>query len=154
MHVPLVEPPALDVAQPFWDAIEQRQLRLPRCSACGRFQWYPDDTGPDCDGAIYEWMSVPTTGVLHTFTRVHRAFLPGVENALPFTVGFVELDGVEGARLVALLREPPALTIGDRVEATFVDVDGRIRPVFGKATDRTHDGIESNGDTVAEEGLP
>jgi uncharacterized protein len=152
VNIPLFEPPAIDVTRPFWEAIEQGELRLPRCSVCGRFQWYPDDTGPDCEGATYEWVQVPTTGVLHTFTRVHRAFLPGIEGALPFTVGFVELDGVEDARLVAALHEPPALSIGDRVEATFVDVDGRTRPLFRKATDRPSDGIERNGDALAEEG--
>jgi uncharacterized protein len=154
-RIPLFEPPAeVDVARPFWDAVSQGELRLPRCSACHKFQWYPDDTGPGCEGATYEWVPVARTGVLHTMTRVHRSFLPGGEGPLPFTVGLVELDGVAGCRLVAVMLESPDLEIGDRVEAHFLTVDGQIRPVFGKAADAAGPHNDSDGEVLAEEGLP
>jgi uncharacterized OB-fold protein len=156
MHLPLFDPPAEnDVARPFWDAIAEHELRLPRCSSCGRFQWYPDETGPDCDCATYDWVSVPTSGVLHTLTRVYRSFLPNVQSGLPFVVGFVELDGVDGARLVATLDDSHPLTIGDRVEAAFVEVEGRVRPLFRKTKDISAMSYpDRNGDNVAEEGSP
>ena len=68
------------------------------------------------------WEEVATTGTVYTATRVERAFLPGGQADVPFTVAFVELDGVEGVRLVTNLAD--GVGIGDRVRADFVDHDG------------------------------
>jgi uncharacterized protein len=129
--VPLFFAPPIDeLTAPFWDGAERQQLVLPRCSACGTFQWYPDAAGPDCAGARYDWVEVPRTGTVFTRTRVHRAFLPEAAGSLPFTVAFVELDGVDGVRLVGNLDDDADVQIGDRVEARFEEVGGRWRPVF------------------------
>jgi len=137
--LPIFDPPELPapVAErfaPFWAAVEREALALPRCSACGRWQWYPEDGGPHCPDAELVWQDVATTGTLHARTRVHRSFLPTPEPiADPFLVGLIELDGVEGVRLVANLTEDvngrsPA--IGDRVVARFAHLGHRRHPVF------------------------
>ena len=135
--LPSFDPVALGdstLLAPFWDAFERHEIVLPQCSACHRFQWYPDDTGPDCAGATYEWVVVPASGTIYTMTRVHRAFLPGGADGVPFVVGLIELDGVDGARLVAHLdAEDIDLAIGDRVRARFERVGDGWRPVFGRA---------------------
>ena len=141
MPLPFYAPPESPVAEPFWDAVRERRLVMPRCSACGRWQWYPDEAGPDCADADYEWVDVAATGVLHTRTRVHRPFLPGSKDALPFSVGLIVLDGVEGPRLVGLLDDDAELAIGDRVRACFVDVDGDVRPLFGPEAEATRDSV-------------
>ena len=134
MGRPHWEPPADDdVAAPFWAAIDEERLALPRCSACGRWQWYPDDAGADCPGAELRWEAVATTGTIYTMTTVERAFLPGGQDDVPYTVVLVELDGVDGPRLVANLEGPPA-GIGDRVVATFPADGGRRRLVFVTAS--------------------
>jgi len=132
MDLPALAPPLeLELAVPFWEAFERDEIVLPRCSSCHRFEWYPDQTGPNCEGATYEWVAVATTGTVHSITRVHRPFLSCDAQAVPFAVGFVELDGVDGARLVSNFDESSGLvSIGDRVQATFVDHAGRRRPVF------------------------
>ena len=61
---------------------------------------------------------------------MRAGFLPGGPDDPPFTVGFVELDGVEGVRLVANLAEDDRIGIGSRVRATFVDHDGHPHLVF------------------------
>ena len=127
------DPPQDELTAPFWEAFAQHEIVLPRCSECRTFQWYPDAAGPDCPDATYEWVSVPTTGTVHTRTRVHRAFLPAAAPALPFTVGFVELDGTDGVRLVANLDDDEDIAIGERVEARFEQADGQVRPVFHRA---------------------
>ena len=119
-----------DLVAPFWDAFTRNEIVLPRCSSCKRVQWYPDSTGPDCPGASFEWISVPTSGTVHSLTRVHRSFVPDGEQSLPFVVGFVELDGVDGARLVARFDDDERLRIGARVEARFTSGSGRDQPVF------------------------
>lgn len=131
LAVPLFDPPAaIEIARPFWDGIDAHEIRLSRCSACKRWQWYPDDTGPDCAGADYEWVTVATTGELHTFTRVHRQFLPGPAGPLPFVVGFVHLDGVDGPRLVAPVIDGADVAIGRRVRGRFSELGGRTRLLF------------------------
>ncbi len=129
-RLPHFDPPAdSDMARPFWEAVERRELALPRCSACGRWQWYPDAAGPDCPGAELVWERVATTGAVHTRTTVRRGFLPGGAADPPFVVGFIELDGVDGVRLVANLADE-SIGIGDRVRATFETVGHRLHPFF------------------------
>ena len=129
--LPHFEPPVDDdLAAPFWAAIDDGRIVLPRCSACRRWQWYPDEAGPDCAGASFVWEEVAGTGVVHTATRVERAFLPGGQADVPFVVAFVELDGVEGVRLVANLDLDADIAIGDRVQASFPQLGARRHVVF------------------------
>jgi len=133
VHRPVFDPPGNEVATPFWDAIEAGEIRLPKCSNCGSWQWYPDEAGANCPGAQLQWEPVAQTGVLHSFSVVHRNFLPGAETTVPFAVGLVELDGVEGPRLVSTLDHPEGWAVGDRVRARFEEVEGRSRLVFTRA---------------------
>jgi len=119
-----------DVAAPFWEGIDDGRLVLPRCSNCGRWQWYPDDAGADCPDGTIVWEEVARTGTVHTATRVERAFLPGGQADVPYSVAFIELDGVDGVRLVANLDDEAGIAIGDRVQASFVDVGDRHHLVF------------------------
>ena len=123
-------PPDIDIARPFWEAVERRELFLPRCSGCGRWQWYPDAAGPDCPDAELVWTPVAHTGEVHTMTTVRRGFLPDGRDDPPFVVGFVELDGVEGVRLVVNMAEDDRIRIGSRVRATFEPLGERLHPVF------------------------
>lgn len=125
------DPPTEALMAAYWEAFERHRIALPRCSVCGAFQWYPDAAGPDCLEAVYDWVDVAATGTIHTITRVHRAFLPAAERAVPFSVAMIELDGVEGARLVANVDDDAGIAIGDRIEARFEKSSGRWRPVFG-----------------------
>ena len=131
MGLPHSAPPFGDeLSAPFWAAIEEGRIVLPRCSECGSWQWYPDEAGCDCPGATLRWEEVAPTGTVYTATRVERAFLPGGQGDVPFTVAFVELDGVDGVRLVTNLAEDAEVGIGDRVRADFVDHDGHKHLVF------------------------
>jgi hypothetical protein len=131
MGLPHFDPPHDDeISASFWAAIEEGRIVLPRCSNCGRWQWYPDEAGTDCPDASLVWEDVATTGTVHTATRVERAFLPGGQADVPYVVAFVELDGVEGVRLVTNLAEDADIGIGDRVRAEFVDFGERRHLVF------------------------
>jgi uncharacterized OB-fold protein len=133
MNLPTYAPPDTDLAAPFWDAVEQGEIRLPRCSVCQRWQWYPSAAGADCAGGELLWEPVAHTGTVHTFTRVERAFLPGGQADVPFVVGFVELDGVEGVRLVSNLVDDD-VRVGMRVGAEFLQHAGRTHLIFREDT--------------------
>lgn len=131
MALPRFDPPAgAGVSAPFWDGIERGVLKLPRCSACGAWQWYPDEMGPDCAGADFEWVEVPATGTVYSCSRVHRSFLPGGRYDVPYVVGCVELDGADGVRLVCNLDDDPELQVGSRVEGRSIRHEERGHLVF------------------------
>ena len=128
--LPTFAPPDDEVAAPFWAAIEAHEIHLPRCTACGRWQWYPTSTGADCADGELEWQPVAQTGTVYTQTQVERAFLPGGREDVPFIVAFIELDDVPGVRLIGNLDMADNVGIGDRVQADFIQGDDRTRLVF------------------------
>ncbi len=140
MMLPSFDPPAFGFAAPFWDAVDRRELALPRCSVCGRWQWYPESAGTDCTGGELIWESVATSGTLYSFTRVQRSFLPDGRTHTPYAVGMVDLDldrdQLHGPRLVVSLADTNDYTVGDPVHATFVQHRGRIHPVFVHSTEQ------------------
>jgi uncharacterized protein len=157
MGLPHFEPPRDDdVAAPFWEGIDSEVVMLPRCSHCGRWQWYPDEAGADCPGATLVWEEVVPRGVIHTATRVERAFLPGGQADVPYVVAFVELDGVDGVRLVANVPDDVDVAIGDRVHASFVDFGDRKQLVFvpdhahGAGARSAHDAEVDKGELLVD----
>jgi uncharacterized OB-fold protein len=135
--LPTFVPPEWAPVQSFWDGLRVGELRVPRCTQCGAFRWYPDDTGPHCDGADTVWERLPGTGTVYTHTTVRRAFPPSTEpEVLPVVVVLVEPDGAPGVRVVGNLvgTEPQ---IGLRVALRVVDGTDPPRPVFAPLTSRT-----------------
>ena len=132
-NIPLFDPPAdVAFAAPFWAAIEDSELRIPRCGVCGHWRWYPDEGGSCHSPDDLVWTLVPGTGTVYTFTRVQRAFLPGGSDQIPYTVAFLDMDETEGMRLVANV-DDDTIAIGDRVRVTFRQLGTRKHPVFIRA---------------------
>jgi uncharacterized OB-fold protein len=121
------------IVRPFWDAVAQGELRLPACSACGAWQWYPYEFIPCHPSAHHDWRGVPKTGTVFTHTTVHRNFLPGASaDSAPYVSALVELDGVVGPRLATVLvnlgdRSP---AIGMRVRLCPTPRSGYVAPFF------------------------
>ena len=101
------------VTQPFWDGIAVGKLRLQRCRSCTRHLFYPRPVCPHCMSADLEWFDASGSGVVYSFTTVHRA-PPGFEP--PYVVALVELQ--EGVRMLTRLVgvEPDRVAIGLAVE--------------------------------------
>jgi uncharacterized OB-fold protein len=132
MPIPDYPPPEDgELAREFWSGVEAGELRLPKCTACGAWQWYPQETGPHCDGASLAWVTLPGTGTVFTHTTVRHPFLPNVSaEDLPFAVVIVEPDGAPGVRLVGDLAEDAVPAVGMRVAMAVVHVRDRVHPVF------------------------
>ncbi len=116
---------------PFWEAAARGELRLPVCTACGKAHLPPGPVCPFCFSDALAWRPAAGTGVISTFTVVHKAWFPAFADVTPYAVVQVELD--EGPRLTAGLSDaengPPA--IGQRVAVTFERVDeGLSLPMF------------------------
>jgi len=130
MAVPTFDPPSDTIVAPFWEGIDEGQLRLPRCSVCGAWEWYPNPAGPACEGAELEWVELPGTGTVFSYTVVRRPFAPATTAAdVPTAIVLVELDGAAGTRLLGN-RIDGTPVIGGRVATQIVEHGGRRRPVF------------------------
>lgn len=137
--VPDFAPPAeLPELQPFWDATARGELAFPRCPGCARWHWYPGPACPCGTATEPQWQPVAGTGVIHTFSRVHRAFLPS-GSPVPYVVALVDIDDAPGVRLVTNLVGPGAddPRIGQPVVLSPTELATHTLPTFALAEDRT-----------------
>jgi uncharacterized OB-fold protein len=78
------------------------------------------------------WTPVSGRGTVFTWVTVHRAFLPGYDDRVPFVTALVELEDAH-VRLATFLRDVPAtgLRLGMPVEVTFERITDRVTlPLF------------------------
>ncbi|MQY02909.1 Zn-ribbon domain-containing OB-fold protein [Actinomadura macrotermitis] len=107
---------------PYWAACGRGELALQRCGDCGRFVHFPAPACPFCGSAELPYERVGGDGVVHTFSVVHRAFLPGFTP--PYVVAWVDLP--EGARVFGDVTgcPPEQVRIGMPVRVHFTELDG------------------------------
>jgi uncharacterized protein len=110
--------------KPFWEHVQNRELRLQRCNN-GHFRYPPGPVCPKCMSIEYSWDKVTGHGKLISWTVFHRKYFPDL--APPYTVVCGALD--EGPLLIANL-------IGDNSERLKLDMPLQI--AFEDA--RTKDG--------------
>ena len=99
------------LTRPFWEAAREHRLILQRCTACGRYQFYPRPFCLECQSGELEWVEASGHGVVYSVTTVRMNVLPELEP--PYQVAIVELE--EGPRMLGGIVGGEA-RIGDRVE--------------------------------------
>jgi uncharacterized OB-fold protein len=121
-------PAITDDSRPFWDACRRRMLVVQRCTDCGAFRHPPSPVCWQCRSFAHEWTPVAGHGTVFTHAVVHRAFLPGLEAAVPYVVVVVVLDDAQGVRLVSNLidTDPAVVRVGLPVEVCFEDVSDEV----------------------------
>lgn len=97
------------------------ELMLPRCNACNRLVWYPEEECPHCGAHELTWVPVSGKGRVFTWAVVRRAFLPAFEEMVPFVTALVALDEDPAVRIVSYIVDcdPDALTADMPVEVVF-----------------------------------
>ncbi|HHH41421.1 MAG TPA: Zn-ribbon domain-containing OB-fold protein [Chloroflexi bacterium] len=90
-----------------------------RCPECDLIYVPPRLYCEACFAHLEEWVEVPTTGYVYTYTVVHQD-LDGEPLPEPRLLAFIQLDGTDGG-LVHFLGdvEPDQVRLGMRVEAVF-----------------------------------
>jgi uncharacterized protein len=120
-------------SQPFWDGTAAGELRLPYCTGCERFFFYPRTVCPRCQSDSIEWRTGTGRGRLASFVISHRP-MPGIAHA-PFVIALVELE--EGIRLMAGLvdvePDPEHVTLDMPLEVTFQQRGDQWLPMFRPA---------------------
>jgi uncharacterized OB-fold protein len=104
---------------PYWDACRRRELVVQVCTACARRVHLPAAECPFCGAADLTFAPVSGDGVVHTFTVVHRSFVPEFRGREPYVLAWVDLP--EGARAFGQVVEcpPDQVRIGMPVRVTF-----------------------------------
>ena len=129
---------ATAMTQPFWDAALEDRLVAPKCTKCGTFRMPPSPFCFICQTRDVEWVELPGTGTVYTFTVVRHPLHPDLAAICPYVSGVVELDGTQGAGARMLVNiidcDPDAVRIGDRVQIAWDHVNDemttpRFRPL-------------------------
>jgi len=131
----MIPPPVTMDTVGFWEAAREHRLVLQRCDDCGRFQHPPAPVCHRCRSAAVRWADVEGRGNVYTYTAVHKAFIPALQDHLPYVVAVIELPGAGGTRIVSNLVDvaPSDVSIGMEVDLVWDDYPElsvpRFRPV-------------------------
>lgn len=131
----LPDPFADEHTQPFWDAALKGKLLGARCTNCGTYRLPPASHCFNCQHLEIEWVELPGTGTIYSFTVVRHPLRPDLPEVVPYVSGVIELDGTQGAgaRMIANIVDcdPETVRIGDKVKITFEQVsDTMAQPRF------------------------
>ena len=83
------DPYADDRTSPFWDAALEGRLVCARCSTCGTFRMPPAAFCHVCRQQDVEWIELPGTGRVYTFTIIRHPLRPEFVDVVPFVVAVV-----------------------------------------------------------------
>lgn len=127
-------PRPVEATKPFWDALAEGEVRIPRCDACAGWVWYPRLRCNHCLSDRLTWTAVPGTGTVHTFTVTRQPIHPAFADETPQTQALVDLDGCDVRMTTTLVDAPADLAVGAAVTPVFdTGADGvtllRFRPV-------------------------
>jgi uncharacterized OB-fold protein len=117
--VPRLVPMAGPINQEYYDALKRHELRLQKCTDCGKFRFWPIEMCPFCNSFNYEWAPCSGKGSVHSYT-VQHATMP-----YPWVVLLVDLE--EGPRLITHgLMSPEEVQIGMPVEVDYEQVSDDV----------------------------
>lgn len=85
--------------KPFWEAVQQRRLVMPKCDACGTVTFPPTVACPQCDGAAFTWTEMSGRGTVFSFVVYYRVYHPAFADKVPYVVAVIALE--EGPRIVS-----------------------------------------------------
>jgi uncharacterized OB-fold protein len=125
------QPYRLPDAEPYWQALQEQQLKYQRCTSCQLAVWPAHSFCPHCGGASLAWQESSGRGKVYSFSTVMRGPTPAWQAIAPYTVGFVQME--EGYYLFTQIEgKPESIAIGQAVQARFVQRGDQLLPVFGK----------------------
>ena len=119
---------------PFWEYLQQGELRLQRCLVCATFVHPPRLMCPECGSFDREWVAVSGRGTVYSYVVTRQAIHPSFEGHTPYATVVVEL--AEGPRLTSNLVDVAVddIAIGLPVEVAFVTVSDEVTlPLFRRA---------------------
>ncbi|HYM16688.1 MAG TPA: Zn-ribbon domain-containing OB-fold protein [Dehalococcoidia bacterium] len=128
-------PQATPETEEFWAGARRGELRIQRCSACGRAYFFPRPFCPFCSSRDVAWFTASGRGRLYSYVINYRGAM-GFQDAVPYVIAVVELE--EGPRMmtniVGVEPDPARLPLDLPVEVTWERQDDEITlPLFRPA---------------------
>lgn len=124
--LPLADVEINNETHPFWDALRNNTLMLPRCTACQSVVWYPRAHCPICFSTQLQWEEMSGNGTVYSYSIVAKGNGRWKESG-PYVVAYVEL--AEGPRILTNIVgvAPSDVHINMPVVAVFdTGDDGRV----------------------------
>lgn len=116
--------------QPFFEALAQGDLTIPKCKGCGRWQWPAVFRCSECGSWESEWEKVAPAGHVYAWTRTWHTFAGAEAFQPPYLSVVVELAEAPGVRLLGALKDTgEAFGIGSRVTGRPSSVASAAGPV-------------------------
>lgn len=114
------------LVSPFFRGLLEGKIKGTKCPKCGTVYCPPRAHcwNPECKVCDCEWVNLPLTGIVHTFTVQCLAAAP-FEHTLPFSMGWVQIDGADTTLATFLHIPPRELFIGMKVKMKFVPKEER-----------------------------
>ncbi len=128
-----------DDSAPFWEGTAAGELRVQRCTSCGRRRMPPRPMCPHCTSLASSWEAASGRGHIWSFVVPHPPLLAAYAEVAPYNVIVVELDEEPTIRFCGNVVETPdgaldqvdpaTIEIGQAVEVCFSpEVDGIVLP--------------------------
>jgi len=107
-----LESPDFTKLHEFYAQLGQGRLTTTRCTACATRAWPPRGFCAECASDRFEWIDLPSEGVVHAFTVQEMGLPAGFDGPRVFAI--VKVDGL---RIFGILREadPDKVAIGQKV---------------------------------------
>lgn len=114
------------VNEPYWDAADQHQLALQKCTACNTYAQPPGPTCAKCgsDQLTWENLGSDIQATIYSYVISYRPFLPGFQHELPTIIAIAALDDLPEVKIMANVLDCPEeqMTIGLPVKMTWQDI--------------------------------
>ncbi|MFC6763771.1 Zn-ribbon domain-containing OB-fold protein [Natrinema soli] len=109
----------------FYDNLRAGEFTTTRCEECKSTHFPPRIVCPECLSDGLEYISLPHTGEVYSFTEVRGTAAIGMNEDTPFVAGTVDLgDVLLSARIDDAGYDD--LSIGDTVRLKIVEIDDTI----------------------------
>ncbi|MGI2258154.1 MaoC/PaaZ C-terminal domain-containing protein [Shewanella sp. GXUN23E] len=116
-------PVATGISQPFWQALNDGELRIQQCDDCEGWVFYPRHHCTHCMSDRLSWRPVSGKASLYTYTLTRIPTLPELADELPQALAVVEL--AEGVRINTTLTglKEDEIKVGMALKPVFDRVD-------------------------------
>jgi uncharacterized OB-fold protein len=119
-------PQISEANRPFWEGLARHEFLVPRCAACGDWNWPPYPACRSCLAEALHWTPVSGDATVYTYTVVHRGHGP-FNDEVPYAVVLAKLAEEPRACIVignTLGLANEELEIGRPVRIVYEDIEG------------------------------
>ena len=121
----------------FYDNLREGKLTTTKCKDCGTIHWPPRFLCPECLSENIEWVDMPKTGKIYSFTVAYGGLPPELVDKAPLVYALIDFDN--GLRMLSGIVDAKVEEMATGLEVELVvgklppDFQGRERviPYFG-----------------------